>query len=79
MAGALAFAEGTLSGLRGASPEHDALLRDVVALIAYQQPEQVGGKEWLAGLGQRLLRWGGPCCLRAARTGEATELEGVAS
>ncbi|PSC76243.1 Ran-binding 10 [Micractinium conductrix] len=38
--GALAYAEGTLSTLRGASPEHDARLRDVVALIAYQQPEQ---------------------------------------
>ncbi|EFN56813.1 hypothetical protein CHLNCDRAFT_144348 [Chlorella variabilis] len=37
---ALAYAEGTLSGLRGASAEHDAVLRDVVALIAYQQPEQ---------------------------------------
>lgn len=38
--GALAYAQGPLSALRGASPEHDALLRDVVALIAYQQPEQ---------------------------------------
>jgi hypothetical protein len=41
--GALAYAEGTLSALRSASPQLDDMLRDVVALIAYQQPEQVGG------------------------------------
>ncbi|KAI7842482.1 hypothetical protein COHA_003836 [Chlorella ohadii] len=38
--GALGYAEGPLSTLRGASLDHDARLRDVVALIAYQQPEQ---------------------------------------
>jgi hypothetical protein len=38
--GALAYAEGTLSALRSASPQLDDMLRDVVALIAYQQPEQ---------------------------------------
>lgn len=40
MAGALACAEGSLAGLRGVSAERDAALQDVVALIAYQQPEQ---------------------------------------
>ena len=44
MAGALGFAEHRLAALRGASPAHDALLREVVALIAYQQPEQVRGR-----------------------------------
>lgn len=46
--GALGYAEGPLSTLRGASLDHDARLRDVVALIAYQQPEQVRGRRCCA-------------------------------
>lgn len=59
MAGALGYAEGTLSALRGASPQHDDMLRDVVALIAYQQPEQVlqGHRQGLCGCVAGRITW----------------------